>query len=53
MKMKKQNQHENTEQPSPVEDLTITQDQEAEIKGGPLCHGVSVIAYARVDGPSL
>jgi hypothetical protein len=36
-----------------IEDLTVTQNQEAEIKGGPLCHGVSVIAYARVDGPSL
>lgn len=51
--MKKEIEQENTGQQSMIEDLSITRDRAADVKGGPLCHGVSVIAYARVDGHGL
>lgn len=51
--MKQQVEQENTEQQSPIEDLSISEDKAADVKGGPLCHGVSVIAYARVNDVGL
>ncbi len=36
----------------PISDLNLTDAQAIEIKGGPICHGTTVLAWARVDGVS-
>lgn len=41
------------EEEAPYTDLSLTNEELDGIKGGAVCHGVSVIAYARVDGVSL
>lgn len=33
-----------------IEDLNLTEAETNEIKGGPICHGTTVLAWARVDG---
>ena len=35
-----------------VADLNLTDAKANEIKGGPICHGTTVLAWARVDGMS-
>ena len=35
-----------------ITDLNLTEAEANEIKGGPLCHGKTVLAWARVDGVS-
>lgn len=35
-----------------IADLNLTDAEANEIKGGPLCHGTTVLAWARVDGAS-
>lgn len=35
-----------------VEDLQLTEEESNSIKGGPICHGTTVLAWARVDGVS-
>ena len=48
--MNKQENQEPNNQQSVIEDLAVNEDQAEEVKGGPLCHGVSALAWARVDG---
>lgn len=35
-----------------MEDLRLTDEELDGIKGGPVCHGTTVLAWARVDGVS-
>ena len=45
--MSQQNEH-------PVHEMPELSSQEMmQVQGGDVCHGVSVLAYARVDGVSL
>ena len=41
-----------TAQPARLEDLALTNEQVEEIKGSGLCHGTTVLAWARGDGTS-
>jgi len=36
-----------------LRDLPVADEQADETKAGELCHGVSVLAWARVNGPGL
>jgi len=51
--MNKQENPEINKQESLIEDLTVNDGQMSEVKGGPLCHGTTVLAWARVDGSRL
>ncbi|HSB10612.1 MAG TPA: hypothetical protein VLM38_14075 [Blastocatellia bacterium] len=37
-------------QESQVDDLTVNQDRAADVTGGAVVHGTTVLAWARIDG---
>ena len=48
--MNQQNNHEDDKQTESLADLELTTEQAEETKAGAICHGVSALAWARVDG---
>lgn len=50
--MTEQQEIEPNDQDSRIEDLTIEGETAEEVKAGGVCHGVTALAWARVDGVS-